>query len=120
VVEHRLKAFLCNGLDIRNVARTNDTACPASYAPAMTDRIGKEHTMKRIAAIGAVVAAFGIAPSLAAGGNFAAEMKPQLSAQVVRAQVAHTQRAQAAISIQRHLVQLKLARNFAALRPLIR
>jgi len=40
--------------------------------------------MKRIAAIGAVVAAFGIAPSLAAGGNFAAEMKPQLSAQVVR------------------------------------
>jgi len=34
--------------------------------------------------------------------------------------VAHTQRAQAAMSIQPHLVQLKLARNFAAPRPLIR
>jgi hypothetical protein len=81
--------------------------------------------MKRIATIGAVVIAFAVAPSLAAGGNFAAEIKPQVSTQVISAQVAKVQvakvrRAQAAVSIQRHLVQLKLARNFAALRPLIR
>jgi hypothetical protein len=86
----------------------------------MTDRIGKEHTMKRVATIGAVVAAFAIAPSLAAGGNFAAQMKPQLSAQVVGAQVAHTQRAQAAVSIQRHLVQIRLTRSFGELHPQIR
>ena len=73
--------------------------------------------MKRIASIGAVVAAFAVAPSLAAGGNFAAEIKPQVSAQVVGAQVAKAQRAQAAVSIQRHLVQIKLAMHFAALHP---
>ncbi len=112
--------LLCNGGDVRNVAHANDTPPGTSYAQGMTDRIGEEHTMKRIAAIGAVVAAFGIAPSLAAGGNFAAEMKPQLSAQVVGVQVTRTQRAQAAVSVQRHLVQLKLARRFGELRPQIR
>jgi hypothetical protein len=81
--------------------------------------------MKRIATIGAVVIAFAVAPSLAAGGNFAAEVNPQVSAQVVSAQVAKVQvakvqRAQAAVSIQRHLVQIKLARRDAELRPLIR
>jgi hypothetical protein len=91
----------------------------------MTDRIGKGHTMKRIATIGAVITAFAVAPSLAAGGNFAAEIKPQVSAQVVgaqiaKAQVARAERAQAAISVQRHAVQIKLARHFAELRPLIR
>ena len=73
--------------------------------------------MKRIATIGAVVAAVAVAPSLAAGGNFAAEIKPQVSAQVVGAQVAKAQRAQAAVSIERHLVQIKLAMRFAALHP---
>jgi hypothetical protein len=125
VVEHRSKAFLCNGLDIRSVARTNDTACPASYAPAMTDRIGKEHTMKRIAAIGAVVTAFAVAPSLAAGGNFTAEVKSQVStevvsAQVARVQVAKVQRAQAAVAVQRHLLQTTLAQRLLKLRPQIR
>jgi hypothetical protein len=96
----------------------------------MKDRIGREHTMKRIATIGAVVAAFAVAPSLAAGGNFAAEIKPQVSAQVIGAQVAKTQvaktqiakvrRAQAAVSIQRHLVEIKLARRYAELWPQIR
>ena len=81
--------------------------------------------MKRIATIAAVVTAFAVAPSLAAGGN-----QPQVSAQVIRAQVANTQvantqvakvrRAQAAVSVQRHLVQIKLARRYAELRPLIR
>ena len=124
-MEPRLSEKMCNGGDIRNVACANDTACGASYAPGMTDRIGKEHTMKRIAIVGAVVTAFAVAPSLAAGGNFAAEIKPQISAQVIgtqvaRAQVAKAERAQAAISVQRHLVQLKLARRFAELRPLAR
>ena len=81
--------------------------------------------MKRIATIGAVVIAFAVAPSLAAGGNFAAKIKPQVSAQVISAQVAKVQvakvqRAQVAVSIQRHLVQLRLARRFAELRPQIR
>jgi hypothetical protein len=116
---------LCNGRDIRNVTRANDTAGRASYAPAMTDRIGKEHTMKRIATIGAVITAFAVAPSLAAGGNFAAEIKPQVSAQVVgaqvaKAQVARAERAQAAISVQRHAVQIKLAMRFAVLRAQVR
>ena len=81
--------------------------------------------MKRIATIAAVVTAFAVAPSLAAGGNFAAEIKPQVSFEVVGAQVANAQaakvrRAQAAVSVQRHLVQIRLARRFAELRPLIR
>jgi hypothetical protein len=81
--------------------------------------------MKRIATIGAVVTAFAVAPSLAAGGNVAAEIKPQVSFEVVGAQVANAQaakvrRAQAAVSVQRHLVQIRLARRFAELRPLIR
>jgi hypothetical protein len=121
---------VCNGGDIRNVARANDAAAASSYAPPMKDRIGREHTMKRIATIGAVVAAFAVAPSLAAGGNFAAEIKPQVSSQVIGTQVAKTQvantqiakvrRAQAAVSVQRHLVQIKLARRYAELRPQIR
>jgi hypothetical protein len=88
----------------------------------MTDRIGKEHTMKRIATIGAVVTAFAVAPAsaLAGGGNFATQVKPQISAQVARSQVAHAQRAQAAVSVQRHQLQIELARRIALLRPLIR
>ena len=81
--------------------------------------------MKRIATIGAVVTAFAVAPSLATGGNFAAEVKAQVSAEVIGAQVANTQvakaaRAQTAVSVQRHLVQIKLARRLADLRPLAR
>ena len=81
--------------------------------------------MKRIATIGAVITAFAVAPSLAAGGNFAAEIKPQVAAEVIgaqvaKAEVAKAERAQAAVSIQRHLVQIKLARRFAELRPQIR
>ena len=83
--------------------------------------------MKRIATIGAVVTAFAVAPAtaLAGGGNFAAQVKPQISAQVVRTQVArtqvaHVQRAQAAVSVQRHQLQIELARRIAVLRPMIR
>jgi hypothetical protein len=91
----------------------------------MTDRTRREQAMKRIATIGAVVTAFAVAPSLAAGGNFAAQVKTQVSAQVIRVQVANVevareQRATAAVSIQRHVVQIKLARRLAELRPLVR
>jgi len=80
--------------------------------------------MKRIALVAAVVTAFAVAPSLAAGGNFTAEVHPQASVQVVRAQVANTQvanvrRVQTAVSVQRHLVQIKLAQRYAQLRPRI-
>jgi hypothetical protein len=90
----------------------------------MTDRIGKEHTMKRIATIGAVAAAFAIAPAsaLAGGGTFTAQVKPQVSAQVVRTQGArvqifHVQRAQAAFRVQRHQVQIARAGRIDLLRP---
>jgi uncharacterized protein YdeI (BOF family) len=86
--------------------------------------------MKRIATIGAVVTAFAVAPSLAAGGSFAAQVKPQVSAQVIGAQIAKVQvatvqvakmqRAQAAVTAERHLVQLRLARHLGELRPQIR
>jgi hypothetical protein len=81
--------------------------------------------MKRIAIIGAAVTAFAVAPSLAAGGNFAAEIKPQVSAQVIRAeiakvQVAKEQRATAAVSIERRVVQIKLATRLVNLRLLVR
>ena len=81
--------------------------------------------MRRIATLGAVVTAFAVAPSLAAGGGFAAEIRPQVSAQVIGAQITNAEiakapRAQTAVSVQRQLVQIKLARSIAVLRPQIR
>jgi hypothetical protein len=69
--------------------------------------------MKRIAAIGAVVTAFAVAPSVASAGNSTAQVRPQISAQVVNVQVARVQRAQAAVSVQRHLVQIAQAKRFS-------
>jgi hypothetical protein len=81
-----------------------------SYAPrTMTTR--REQTMKRIATIGAVVTAFAVAPAVAAGGNVA-QVKPQVTAQVVDIQVAKVQRARVAVSLQRHLVQVAHAKRF--------
>ena len=74
--------------------------------------------MKRIATIGAIITAFAVAPS--AAGNVSAEVKAQVSAQVIGVQTAKAQRVTAAISVQRQLVQIKLARRFAELRPQIR
>ena len=76
--------------------------------------------MKRIATIGAVIAAFAVAPSLASGANNVARANPQVSTQVAHTQIAQVRRAQTAVSIQRHLVELKLAPNFAQLRAQIR
>jgi hypothetical protein len=77
--------------------------------------------MKRIATIGAIITAFAVVPSVAAAGNNTAQVKPQISAQVIGVQVAKVQRAQVAISVQRHLVQVAQAKRFSLLlRPQVR
>jgi hypothetical protein len=73
----------------------------------------RENTMKRIATIGAIITAFAVAPSVASAGNNTAQAKPQVSAQVITVQVSKVQRAQAAISVQRHLVQIAQAKRFS-------
>jgi hypothetical protein len=62
--------------------------------------------MTRIATIGAIITAFAVAPAAAAAGNFSAQVKPQISAQVIGVQTSKVQRAHAAVSVQRHLVQV--------------
>jgi hypothetical protein len=81
--------------------------------------------MKRIATIGAVITAFAVAPSVAMGGGFAAETRPQVSAEVVgmeitNVEITNVRHATTAVSAQRHLVQIKLARRLVELRPLVR
>ena len=76
--------------------------------------------MKRIATIGAIITAFAIAPSVAVAGNVAAQAKPQITAQVIGVQTAKVQRAQVAVSMQRHLVQISKAKRFSLLRAQIR
>ena len=68
--------------------------------------------MKRIATFGAIATAFAVAPAVAAAGNDA-QVKPQVTAQVVDVQVAQVQRAQAAVSLQRHLVLVAHAKRFS-------
>ena len=70
--------------------------------------------MKRIATLGAIVTAFAVAPAVAAAGNVA-QVKPQVTVQVVDVQVAQVQRAQVATSLQRHLVQVAHAKRFSLL-----
>ena len=73
--------------------------------------------MKRIATIGAILTTAAIAvPSVAAAGNVA-QVKPQFKAQIVGVQVAKVQRAQAAVSLQRHTVQLANAKRISLLLP---
>ena len=81
----------------------------------MTKQTRRERHVKRIATIGAVLTAFAVAPAVASGGNVAAQSKPQVKAQVVGVQVATVQRAQAAISAQRHLVQIAQAKRLSLL-----
>ena len=71
--------------------------------------------MKRIATIGAIITAFAVVPSVAAAGNISAQVKPQISAQIVGVQTSKVQRAQAAVSLQRHLVQVAQAKRFSVL-----
>ena len=71
--------------------------------------------MKRIATIGAVITAFAIAPSLASAGNVA-----HVTTQVVGTQVASVYRAQAAVSVHTHRVQLAQAQRWTILRAQLR
>lgn len=68
--------------------------------------------MKRIATIAAVIAAAAVAVPTATAQN-RAQVKPQVTAQVVGVQVAKVQRAQAAVSLQRHLVQIAYAKRIS-------
>jgi hypothetical protein len=112
-----MERSLCNDGDIRNVARANDTATRAAYCRVMTDRTRKGNTMKRIATIAGIITAFAVVPSVAAAGNSAAQAQPQITAQVITVQVAKVQRAQIAVSVQRHLVQIAQAKRFS---PMLR
>jgi len=78
--------------------------------------------MKRIATVAAILTTAGIAvPSVAAAGNVSAQVKPQVTAQIVGVQTAKVQRAKAAVSVQRHTVQLANAKRFSILlQPQIR
>ena len=75
--------------------------------------------MKRIATIAVVVTAAAVAVPTATAQN-RAQVKPQVTAQVVDVQVATVQRAQAAMSLQRHLVQVAHAQRFSVKRTQIR
>lgn len=71
--------------------------------------------MKRIATVAAIVTATAVAVPTATAQN-RTQVKPQVTAQVVGIQVAKVQRAQAAVSLQRHLVQISKAKRFSLLR----
>ena len=75
--------------------------------------------MKRIATIGAILTTAAIAaPSVAAGGNVAQvtpQISQQISAQVIGTQVSTVQRAKAAMTVQRHLVQVAQGKRFSLL-----
>jgi hypothetical protein len=75
--------------------------------------------MKRIATIAAVITAFAIAPSLASGGTVT-QVKPQITAQIIGAKVATAPRAQVAVSVQTHRVQIAQAQRWAILRAQLR
>jgi hypothetical protein len=77
--------------------------------------------MKRIAAIGAVVTIFAVTPSVASAGMFAPALQPRISAQVTGVQTWNVRRAQAAVSVQRHLVQVAQSKRITtALRGQLR
>lgn len=75
--------------------------------------------MKRIATIAAVVTAAAVAVPTATAQN-RAQVMPQVTAQVVGVQVARVQRAQAAVSLQRHLVQIAYKKRMSLQRANVR
>jgi hypothetical protein len=81
----------------------------------------REHTLKRIVTVAAIITAFAVAPSVASAANKPALQKPQLTVQVAKVQVAKVQvakvqRAQtAALSVQRHRVLISRAQAFSIL-----
>ena len=75
--------------------------------------------MKRIATIAAVLTAAAVAVPTATAGH-RTQVKPQVTAQVIGVQAATLQRAQAAVSLQRHLVQVAYAKRFSLQRTNVR
>ena len=69
--------------------------------------------MRAIAITGAIATVFAVAPAVAAAGNVAQSKPQNHKAQVVDVQVAKVQRAQAATSLQRHLVQVAHGKRFS-------
>jgi hypothetical protein len=76
----------------------------------------REHTMKRIATLGAIVTAFAVAPAVATAGNVAQVKLQNHKPEVVKVEVAKVQRATAAVTLQRHLVQVAYAKRVVHLR----
>jgi CRP-like cAMP-binding protein len=93
--------------------RANDTEARGSYSQVMT-RTREEHTMKRIATIAAVLTTAAVVAPVATAGSVV-QVKPQISAQIARVQVAKVQRANTAVTVQRHTVQLAKAKRFSIL-----
>jgi hypothetical protein len=75
----------------------------------------REHRMKRVAVFGAVVTAFAVAPAVATAGNVAQVKLQNHKPQVVDVQIANVQRATAAVSLQRHVVQVAHATRHSLL-----
>jgi hypothetical protein len=81
----------------------------------MTDRTREEHIVKRIATIAAILTTAAIAaPTVASAGNVA-QVKLQITTQIIGVQTAKVQRAKAAVTIQRHTVQRANAKRFSIL-----
>jgi hypothetical protein len=71
--------------------------------------------MKRIATIAAVLTTAAIVAPVATAGSISAQVKPQMSAQIARAQIATVQRANVAVSVQRISWMTWNARRFSIL-----
>ncbi len=71
--------------------------------------------MKRIAIIGALIAAFAIAPTSALAGSYAPAAKPRVKAEVIGVQVTSVQRARAAFTLQTYRAQLVQAQKWTKL-----
>jgi hypothetical protein len=82
--------IVCHPGHIRNVVCANDAGFGRSYAPVMTIRRRKEHTVKRLVLIlAALGAALSIAPSVAAGA-VPAKASPALArTAIARTAIAH-------------------------------
>ena len=116
VAEHRPRLTGFERLDGRRPARVREEQRQLAEALTGADDVDEDAVTER--------------SSLAAGGNVTREVTPRVSGQVVGVQVARTQvartqvaseqRAQTAVSIQRHLVQMRVAMRFAQLRALLR
>ena len=113
VLDHACASYTQSGICVATVtfatSRTRTTRNRA--APTLGAWIGREGAHhERIATVAAVLTTAAIAAPVASAGNIAVQVKPQISAQVVGAQVANARRAQAAVAIPRRHVQVAQAK----------